>query len=245
MIWRIKKDSSHKKTTLLRTEYTKNSVLISPEEIVFLSSDGNLEISKGQKSNKNTSLDIEYEYRKPYLQISNEDGNLSINSMYFLDASTSDFYSSMIDKGDGEEKEYEYTESLETLGQRLYSFCGSSSFYIINKECKLLTAANLVDGLVQHEFDIRKASKRKNPEDIGYDYMMITSTGENIDARFFSIRVDSNRFALKTKKIPIHQIGIYDVIKEASNKEIDNIESISIPAFKKKGPIKMLDISKK
>lgn len=238
MIQRVKKSSNHEKTVLLRTEYTKNSILISPKEILLLSSNGNLVLSKGEKSSETTSLDIEYEYQKPYLQINNEEGQISINSMYFLNAYKSDFYSSRIDRGNGEEKEYEYTESVEGLEPRLYNFCGSSSFYILNKECELLAAVNLVDGVVQNDFDIKKAIKRKNPEDIEYDYIMISSTGENMDAMFFSIRENSDSFTLRTKKIPIHEIKIYDVIKEASNKELENIECISIPDSEKKGPIK-------
>lgn len=239
VICRINKSSNYEKTVRLRTEYTNNSILISPEEILLLSNNGNLVFSKGEKSRNNGSLDIRYNYHKPYLQIYNEEGKLIINSMYFLAASTSDFYSSRIDKGNGSEEEH--IGSIEELEQELCNSCGYSAFYILNNQCQLLTAANLIDGVIQNDFDIKKAVKKDNPRDNRYDYMLISSIEENIDAKFFSIRSKGNTFILKTKKIPIHQIGIYDVAEEASDKELENIDCISTAHSEKKALIKRKD----
>lgn len=235
MILRICKPKTQEDKKHVVLNYAQNSILLNSNQMFFVSKEGKLEFcenSSCRKGYEDHTLVMLQKYRKPYLQINYEKSQLSIRSLYFIEASTSDFYRIIEDTKEG--KEEEVPISLGELKQQLCNPKNFDAFYIINQEAKLLTAMNLVDGVIKNHFDIQKAMKEKKEEKNHYDYIMIGSKEEQMEAKYFSINQNNHGLTLKTKEIPLSTLTIYDVVEQSAKSRIEEGPNSSFPSSREK-----------
>lgn len=215
----------------LLTQYDSNSIIIDSKEILFLSNKDvmihkrledtkELKLSGSDFEKNDRRAKIRYQYGEPHLQIICNKGKLSVRSLCFVNATKCVFYSSAEDNEKG--AQHSVVMSKDKIEDIFQYQTDLDSFYILDNKGKLLTAINMIDGVVKNKFDINQAVRsRKNRKMNGYSHIMIKTKDGKIEAKYFSLKEHNHKeIEVHTRDIPIVEINIYDVIKEASKHKI-------------------------